>query len=105
MPDGRRDREEWLDESAPIASGTVLRYLLYDIDRIISRTVSYGAVTAILAAVFVETILVSQPVLASFFSGNSVAVAESGLVVAGSATLRPGSTALWVRDVPRRVEP
>jgi len=68
---------------APIAVGiAILRYRLYDIDRIISRTVSYGAVTGILAVVFVGTILVSQTVLASFFSGNSVAVAASTLVVA-----------------------
>ena len=67
----------------PIAVGiAILRYRLYDIDRIISRTVSYGAVTGILAVVFVGTILVSQTVLASFFSGSSVAVAASTLVVA-----------------------
>ena len=67
----------------PIAIGVaILRYRLYDIDRIISRTVSYGAVTGILALVFIGTILVSQTVLASFFSGSSVAVAASTLVVA-----------------------
>jgi hypothetical protein len=60
----------------------ILRYRLFEIDRIISRTVSYGAVTGILALVFVGTILVSQTVLASFFSGSSVAVAASTLVVA-----------------------
>ena len=67
----------------PIAIGiAILRYRLYDIDRIISRTVSYGAVTGILAVVFVGTILGLQTVLASYFSGNSVAVAASTLVVA-----------------------
>jgi len=60
----------------------VLRYRLFEIDRIISRTVSYGAVTGILAIVFVGTILVAQTVLSSFLSGNSIAVAASTLVVA-----------------------
>lgn len=67
----------------PIAIGiAILRYRLYDIDRIISRTVSYGAVTGILAVVFVGTILISQTMLASFLSGSSVAVAASTLVLA-----------------------
>jgi hypothetical protein len=67
----------------PISAGiAILRYRLYDIDRIISRTVSYGAVTGILAVVFIGTILVTQTVLASFFSSNSVAVAASTLVAA-----------------------
>ena len=67
----------------PIAIGiAILRYRLYEIDRIISRTVSYAVVTGILAFVFVGTILVSQTVLASFFRGSSVAVAASTLVVA-----------------------
>ena len=67
----------------PFAVGiAILRYRLYDIDRIISRTVSYAAVSGILAVVFVGSILVSQTVLASFFTGNSVAVAASTLIVA-----------------------
>ena len=67
----------------PIAIGiAILRYRLYEIDRIISRTVSYAVVTGILAVVFVGTILVSQTFLASFLNGSSVAVAASTLVVA-----------------------
>ena len=67
----------------PIAIGiAILRYRLYEIDRIISRTVSYAVVTGILALVFVGTILVSQTVLAQIFSGSTVAVAASTLVVA-----------------------
>jgi hypothetical protein len=67
----------------PIAIGVaILRYRLYEVDRIISRTVSYGVVTGILAIVFVGPVLVSQTVLASFMSGSSAAVAASTLVVA-----------------------
>ena len=73
----------WASSCLPIAIGiAILRYRLYEIDRIISRTVSYAVVTGILALVFVGTILVSQTVLASFFRGSSVAVAASTLVVA-----------------------
>ncbi len=67
----------------PVAAGiAVLRYRLYDIDRIISRTVSYAMVTAVLALVFVGGILLFQAILSSVFRGNAVAVAASTLVVA-----------------------
>ena len=67
----------------PIAVGfAVLRYRLYDIDRIISRTVAYATVTAILAIVFVGGILLFQAVLSSQIRGNSVSVAASTLIAA-----------------------
>jgi len=67
----------------PLATAVaILRYRLFDIDRIISRTVSYATVTGILALVFVGTILVLQTLLASLLRGSSVAVAASTLVVA-----------------------
>ena len=45
----------------PVAVGTaVLKYRLYDIDRIINRTLVYGALTALLAAGYVGSIMVLQ---------------------------------------------
>ncbi len=67
----------------PIAIGfAVLRYRLYDIDRIISRTISYAVVTAALVTVFAATILLFQAVLEPLTGGNTLAVAGSTLVVA-----------------------
>lgn len=66
--------------SFPIAFGVaVLRYRLYDIDRFISRTVSYGLVTAVLVAVYLGAVFVlgSLPPLQGEF-----AVAGSTLLAA-----------------------
>ena len=67
----------------PIAIGiAVLRYRLYDIDRIISRTIGYLIVTVMLAVVFAGAILTFQAALAPLTGGNSVSVAASTLVAA-----------------------
>ncbi len=64
----------------PIAVGiAVLRYRLYDIDRIISRTIAYAVVSGILAAVFGGVILLLQAVLERFTQGQTIAVAASTL--------------------------
>lgn len=55
----------------------VLRYRLYEIDRIISRTVSYGLVSAVLIGVY----------LAAVFVLGSVLPLEGELAVAGSTLL------------------
>ncbi|HEY8870123.1 MAG TPA: hypothetical protein VIM30_12150 [Candidatus Limnocylindrales bacterium] len=71
------------DVCIPIAAGiAILRYRLYDIDRIISRTLAYAVLTAILAGVYVVGFLGLQSVLAPFTAnGGPVAVAASTLVV------------------------
>jgi hypothetical protein len=67
----------------PVTIGiAVLRYQLYDIDRLISRTIAYGVVTAIVAALFVGFTLAFEAVLAPFTQSNELAVAGSTLLVA-----------------------
>ena len=64
----------------------ILRYRLYDIDRVISRTISYGLVTALLVAVFLLVNLGLQGLLSQVTSGNSLAVAGSTLLAAALFT-------------------
>jgi hypothetical protein len=67
----------------PVAIGiAVLRYRLYEIDRLISRTIAYGLLTVILGALFVAVILVLQALIAPLTGSNELAVAGSTLLVA-----------------------
>jgi len=64
----------------PIAIGVaILRYRLYDIDRLISRTVTWALVTIVLLAVFGTGILAIQGVLTGVTNGETLAVAVSTL--------------------------
>jgi hypothetical protein len=73
----------WSLSLPPIAIGiAVLRYRLYEIDRIISRTISYGLVTASLVSVYGVAVLLLQTPLGAFTGGETVAVAASTLVAA-----------------------
>jgi hypothetical protein len=66
----------------PIAIGiAVLRYHLYEIDRIVSRTIGYAIVTVTLAIVFAGAVLLFEAVLTPLTGGNTLAVAASTLVV------------------------
>ncbi len=67
----------------PIAVGiAILRYRLYDIDRLISRTLAYTALTATLAIVYIAAFVGLQATLTPVTSsGGSLAVAASTLVV------------------------
>jgi hypothetical protein len=67
----------------PIAVGVaVLRYRLFEIDRIISRTLSWAAVTVLLGAVFVGLVVGLQALSADITGTNTLAVAASTLAVA-----------------------
>jgi hypothetical protein len=68
----------------PIAMGVgILKYRLYDIDRLISRTLSYAIVTGLLVAVFLGIVVVTTEVLP--FS-SPVGVAASTLAAAALFT-------------------
>ena len=72
----------------PIAAGlAILRYRLYEIDRLINRTLVYGLLSATLAGVYVGSVLLLQLALEGVTSDSSLAVAISTLAVA--AAFRP----------------
>lgn len=87
----------------PIAIGiAILRYHLYDIDRLISRTIVYAVVTAVLAALFGLAALALGIVLGSFAEGQTIAVAGSTLlVVALFGPLRRGAQSIVDRRFDR----
>ena len=66
----------------------ILRYRLYDIDRIVSRTIGWGLVTGMLVALFAVLVIALQGLLAAltqglvaeFTQGQTLAVAASTLV-------------------------
>ena len=78
----------------PVAIGMpILRYRLYDIDRLIGRTLAYTAVTALLATAFVGTNLSLQGLLADVTGGETSDDRIRTLRGGGSvpATATPGS--------------
>jgi hypothetical protein len=67
----------------PAAAGiAILRYRLYEIDVVIRRTLTYTAVVAVLAAVYVGLVVALQSVMADATGGQTVPVALSTLVIA-----------------------
>ncbi len=65
----------------PVAIGiAIFRHHLYDIDRIISRTIAYALVSTIVATVFGGIIVLLSAALVAFAQGQTIAVAASTLV-------------------------
>ena len=71
--------------SLPVASVlAILRYRLYDIDRLISRTVSYMVLTAALLGLYVGAISLSTAMTSSVSGQSSLAVAAATLLAAAA---------------------
>jgi len=80
--------------SVPVAVGiAVLRYRLYDIDLLINRTVVYGSVTVVLAALFAGANIGVQRLLESV-TGQSSDLVTGGLAVAAALSFGPMRRAL-----------
>jgi hypothetical protein len=71
----------------------LLRYRLWDIDRVINRTLVYGLVTGLLLGAYLGIVVLLQRLLRPFTAGNDIAVATSTLAAAAA-----------VVPVPRRVQ-
>src|SRR5918998_1463722 len=74
----------------PVAVGiAILRYRLYEIDRIINRTLVYGALTAILAGVYFGGVTATQAILQTLTGQEELpqlAIVASTLVIAALFT-------------------
>jgi hypothetical protein len=65
----------------PLAIGVaILRYHLYEIDRIVSRTIAYALVIGVIGVVFGGGVVLLSAALASFANGQTIAVAGATLV-------------------------
>ena len=84
----------------PVAVGVaVLRYRLYELDRLINRTAVYVALTALLTAAYAATTLVLGVAL-----GNGSPWATAGATLAVAALFRPARGVVQ-RSVDRRLSP
>ena len=74
--------------AVPVAAAVaVLRYRLYDIDRVLNRTLVYALLTGFLALAYVAAITAIRPVTTRLAGDSAIAVAASTL--AAAALFRP----------------
>jgi len=67
----------------PLAIGVaILRHQLYDIDRILNRTLVYALLTATLGAMYLGVVVGLQAVLSSVAGGSDLAIVITTLLVA-----------------------
>jgi len=75
----------WAGSLIPVAIGiAILRHRLYDIDRLISRTLGYALITVVLAGIYGGAVIALGAVLSSIAEGEAIAVAASTLAMAAS---------------------
>jgi hypothetical protein len=60
----------------------IVRHGLFDIDRLISRTLAYATLTALLLALYAVVVLAAQPLFAALTGGTDLAVAAATLAAA-----------------------
>lgn len=94
----------------PVAIGiAILRYRLYDIDRIINRAFVYVPLTAIVAGIYTASIALSQRVLAATGQKSDMAIVLTTLVVVVVFTPIKNAVQATVdrrfKEVPRAQEP
>jgi hypothetical protein len=86
----------------PLAIGVaILRYHLYDIDQIISRTIAWAVISGVLLGAFVVLVVALQAALTGFTGGETLAVAMSTL---GACALFQPVRARVQRAVDRRFD-
>jgi hypothetical protein len=67
----------------PIATGiAILKYRLYDIDVLINRTLVYGLLTAMLALIYVGSVVLLRQLFASLTGSSELAIVASTMAIA-----------------------
>jgi hypothetical protein len=64
------------------AAVALFRYRLFELDRVVSRTVAWAALTLLLAGIYLSLVVALQALLAPVAGGSDLAVAASTLAVA-----------------------